>query len=48
MPNWCYNYVTISGSNDGVRKIYSRLKEDKDSSGRLFIETIGKFRYKRV
>ena len=41
MPNWCYNYVTISGSNDGVRKIYSKLKSAEDLSNGVFYETIG-------
>jgi hypothetical protein len=41
MPNWCYNYITITGPTDSIRKIYSRLKSAEDLSNGVFFETIG-------
>ena len=40
MPNWCYNSLTISGTNENVNLIYDTIDNLKDNEG-IFVGLIG-------
>ena len=41
MPNWCLNFLDISGEKENIEKITSKLKEIEDSDAGVFETLVG-------